>query len=78
MLSELRFGSQKLDFLEGLLASELGLDLFVVHSVQRESSSGVDHGRVVLLLDRGVQELLRQFLELPLNNDAVGDHPLRF
>ena len=72
------FSSQKFNLLKCLLASELGLDFFVMHPVEGQGSSSIDYGGVVAILDLGVQKLFWQLFELPLDNDEVCDYFLLF
>lgn len=59
------------EFLQGLLAPELGLDFLIVHPVKSQGSSGVNDWAVVSVLDRGVQELIGQVLQPSLLGSEV-------
>jgi len=78
VLVQFLFSSQKFNLLKCLLASELGLDFFIMHPVESQGSSSIDYGGVVAILDLGVQKLFWQLFELPLDDDEVRDYLLLF
>jgi len=49
-----------------------------MHPIEGQGSSSIDYGRVVAILDLGVQKLFCQLFELPLDNDEVCNYFLLF